>query len=745
MTWTLVISRDGQLHLAMRILASFLVLLALVSLGGCGQDPPGLDKLPEALPYRFVDYCPYSGNVFNICLDSSCTPAIYEIQNGEEGASHSSIIIGYLPANTENRLTQINSATDFYNSHWAGDLDNDGVQELLYTFYHNDTAHLQMWNHNLRRDKSLAIATGKDLDGDGHWSGKMVIGACGDLNCDDTSEILVIVETGFDRFPREVRCLDWAHDSVLWTFPLAGHGCSAGMTVVRGAREQMLVVFGAAAPANGVALDKQADSLSYLFCMNQAGEQTWSRVCGGSFSSVHPQLVRTRDGMASHIICERSQRDPGNVVKCGLLLMDLQGQVQDSVDLPGTIRTMYTNYSGEDGQTVTIVVLENNQLLVFDGHLNRLNSYANVPVETIFAYDDFIGDGNKQYLVRLINGHGALLSRSFDLIALTSQRERLGPITTESGELSVARYQGRRGSMIMTLERTLWTLVFSRYPILAFLAALLPLGILVLIVWYILAIRQKNRFIERQQIAIDRTTADLQAAQVKLVEAEKYKQAQSIAGGVAHEIHNALFPALASLEKLSQRIRDDVPPEERDREMLDISREAVTRGLKMTDLVKLYSRLESEAGDETVDLLVAAHNALARLDSRISQSDIHVDLDIPKGCAVRCKQIHLDSILGNLLGNALDAMEHSPERHLQISAAPVDDIIQIVTADSGCGMTEDESLHAFDVFFTSKPDTGTGLGLSIVKKIVELYGGSISADSVLDKGTKMTILLPKGR
>jgi len=191
-------------------------------------------------------------------------------------------------------------------------------------------------------------------------------------------------------------------------------------------------------------------------------------------------------------------------------------------------------------------------------------------------------------------------------------------------------------------------------------------------------------------------------------------------------------------------MKGKMPPEERDHEMLCISREAVTRGLKMTDLVKLYSRLESEVGDETVILLSAVDSALAKLDSRISQLDILVDHSIPESCKVRCKQIHLDSILGNLLGNAMDAMEESPERHLQISAAPVADMIQIVIADSGCGMSDIELSHAFEVFFTTKPETGTGLGLSIVKKIVELYGGMIDVDSILEKNTNITMLLPKG-
>ena len=52
--------------------------------------------------------------------------------------------------------------------------------------------------------------------------------------------------------------------------------------------------------------------------------------------------------------------------------------------------------------------------------------------------------------------------------------------------------------------------------------------------------------------------------------------------------------------------------------------------------------------------------------------------------------------------------------------------------------------QAFDPFFTTK-EAGTGLGLSIVRKIVDQHRGEVDLESERGKGTRATVLLPRGR
>ena len=72
----------------------------------------------------------------------------------------------------------------------------------------------------------------------------------------------------------------------------------------------------------------------------------------------------------------------------------------------------------------------------------------------------------------------------------------------------------------------------------------------------------------------------------------------------------------------------------------------------------------------------------------------------------------------------------------------------IVFSDTGIGIKEEDRENLFKDFVRIKNEktrniTGSGLGLSIVKKVVELYNGTISVDSVPDEGSVFTVRLPK--
>lgn len=71
------------------------------------------------------------------------------------------------------------------------------------------------------------------------------------------------------------------------------------------------------------------------------------------------------------------------------------------------------------------------------------------------------------------------------------------------------------------------------------------------------------------------------------------------------------------------------------------------------------------------------------------------------------------------------------------------DYIEIQVADNGSGMTPKTLGSIFDPYFTTKPaGEGTGMGLSVVHGIVESYGGKITVESTLGKGTLFAIYLP---
>ena len=81
--------------------------------------------------------------------------------------------------------------------------------------------------------------------------------------------------------------------------------------------------------------------------------------------------------------------------------------------------------------------------------------------------------------------------------------------------------------------------------------------------------------------------------------------------------------------------------------------------------------------------------------------------------------------------------------YVHSAAAPAMKDVSVIIgiSDDGPGMTPENVAKIFEPYFTTKAK-GTGLGLAIVKHNTEIYGGTVSVESELGKGTRFTIRLP---
>jgi signal transduction histidine kinase len=121
---------------------------------------------------------------------------------------------------------------------------------------------------------------------------------------------------------------------------------------------------------------------------------------------------------------------------------------------------------------------------------------------------------------------------------------------------------------------------------------------------------------------------------------------------------------------------------------------------------------------------------------------IHVRLEaLPAFCALDAQSI--ERAISNLLSNAVKYAPHSPDifvRGWQNRAS-----ISISVADNGIGMDADDLPRLFQPYFRARSASGiagTGIGLNIVREIVELHGGTITAQSRIGEGTTFTMTLP---
>jgi signal transduction histidine kinase len=117
---------------------------------------------------------------------------------------------------------------------------------------------------------------------------------------------------------------------------------------------------------------------------------------------------------------------------------------------------------------------------------------------------------------------------------------------------------------------------------------------------------------------------------------------------------------------------------------------------------------------------------------------------------VDCLQGALSHVFLTLIRNSCDAIAEIRQQRngglgtITISTLKVDDSVQIVIADNGCGISREVQERIFEPFFTTKAEEkGTGLGLAACHAIIaEKLNGNISFESTQGEGTRFLISLP---
>jgi PAS domain S-box-containing protein len=114
---------------------------------------------------------------------------------------------------------------------------------------------------------------------------------------------------------------------------------------------------------------------------------------------------------------------------------------------------------------------------------------------------------------------------------------------------------------------------------------------------------------------------------------------------------------------------------------------------------------------------------------------------------VEAAPVQIQQVLLNLIMNSLDAVEALPpvERRILVSTRSLNgESAEVSVRDFGAGLPKDRPEKVFDHFFSTK-QTGMGMGLTIVRSIIEIHGGTISAENAPDRGARFFFRLPAAR
>ena len=190
------------------------------------------------------------------------------------------------------------------------------------------------------------------------------------------------------------------------------------------------------------------------------------------------------------------------------------------------------------------------------------------------------------------------------------------------------------------------------------------------------------------------------------------------------------------------RIEDYTTPIERSLQRIQGMRNLI---MDLLDLTKI--RLErKEEKIEEVHLSNIASNSIITVRPYAIQMEISIKLTIKSDAVIMADPTDMEIIFNNLISNSVKYNRRQGKSEIIIDSD--DNDVIIVFSDTGIGIKKEDRENLFKDFVRIKNEktrniTGSGLGLSIVKKVVELYKGTISVDSVPDVGSTFTVRLPK--
>jgi signal transduction histidine kinase len=215
------------------------------------------------------------------------------------------------------------------------------------------------------------------------------------------------------------------------------------------------------------------------------------------------------------------------------------------------------------------------------------------------------------------------------------------------------------------------------------------------------------------------------------------RAAGRLAAEFAHQIKNPLAILNNAAFSLERGLKSGKGDPERH---LRIIQEEISRADRIIMEVMGYAEL-TEGRVEKLDLSEEIRRALAQSFPEGLAPEVKVKLDLRGPFPPMLMQRrHLSESLLNLLLNAREVLAGRGEIRVSARVRP-DLAVEVMVADNGPGIPPEKLEHIFEPYFTTK-QRGTGLGLAIVKNNVELYGGSVRAESELGKGARFTLIFP---
>jgi len=234
-----------------------------------------------------------------------------------------------------------------------------------------------------------------------------------------------------------------------------------------------------------------------------------------------------------------------------------------------------------------------------------------------------------------------------------------------------------------------------------------------------------------------RDITEQKSLEQQLVRSQKMESIGTLAAGLAHEVGNPLTAISSLVQVIERTLQDDFA-----KEKLGLINNQVVRITKIIRNLVDFSRPSANIAKETeVNKVIQDAYNIVQYGKRVKNIEFVLDLaeELPK---IHSVPDQLTQVFINLLINAIDSLDGKPGK-IVLRSFERDNAVRVEVRDNGKGIPEDDREKIFEPFFTTKEvGRGTGLGLWVSYGIIRTFGGDVSVESAVGKGTKFTITFP---
>ena len=229
----------------------------------------------------------------------------------------------------------------------------------------------------------------------------------------------------------------------------------------------------------------------------------------------------------------------------------------------------------------------------------------------------------------------------------------------------------------------------------------------------------------------------------ELLRAQKSAAWHEVARRIAHEIKNPLTPIALSAERILRLMDRAATLDEASPILRECAATIVEEVESLKSLVDEFSQFARfpAAQPAPSDLNEVVESGLAVFAGRLDGIQVTKEL-APNLPAVNIDRDQFKRVVVNLVDNAAEAMQDSLVKRLFVGTSAVGaDTVELVIADTGCGISAEEKQKLFLPYFSTK-GRGTGLGLAIVNHIVAEHNALIRAEDNLPAGARFVVEIP---